>query len=157
MSGQGSVGKHSTARPRGIGRWPGGVASAAAGLAAFAFGWAAAATAGQEPPRRPHALAVDGHRFAEYGPEGQLAFLSGFLAGAAAAQAADAAGGPTGHLDSLTAELADPALAQRLHFPLAPTVYLARLQDYYFYRDRRDRPAAAAILEINHRLLTQNF
>lgn len=114
--------------------------------------------AGQEAVvRRPYGLEVDGHRWVGWSPEEQMAFLQGFLGGSAAAQAAEAGGARDGQLDAWTAELADPSLAQRLRFRFAPTVYLARLQDYYFYRDRRDQPVAVALTVINHGLLTEHF
>lgn len=148
--------KHLIPLARAVGWW---AAAPAVAVVFFAFGFLTFARpgAGQESPRRAYGLEVDGHRWVEFGPEAQLAFLQGFLSGAAAAQAIEGAGGPRGQLDSLTAELAGLGVAQRLHFRFAPTVYHARLQDYYFYRDRRDRLVAAALLELNHRLLTENF
>ena len=128
-----------------------------AGIVVGALAETAEPGAGQDSARRPHALAVDGHRYAEWSAEAQVAFLQGFLSGAAAAQAVEAAGGPRSELDSLTAELADLGVARRLHFPFAPTVYQARLQDYYFYRDRRDRSVAAVLLELNRRLQVDHF
>lgn len=103
-----------------------------------------------------HPLAVDGHRWAEMGSKERVAFLTGFLAGAAAGQATELAG-EAGEPEKVAAEMADLQMAQRLRFPFAASVYLARLEDYYFYRDRRDRPVAVALIEINRRLIEQNF
>jgi sulfocyanin len=105
--------------------------------------------------RTPYGLQVDGHRWSAMGPAERESFVNGFLAGAAAAQAVETAGGARSSLERQTAELGSAGLAQRLQFPFAPHVYLARLQDYYFYHDRRDRPVAVALLEINHTILTR--
>lgn len=140
------------------GRWRTRGIAAFAAVAAAALLCAPLGGAEQEAgPRRPYALTLDGHRWAELGAQERLAFLNGFLSGAAAAQAVEAAGGPMNPLDRQAARLAEPELGGRLHFRFAPTVYLARLEDYYFYRNRRDRPVAAALIEINHRLLTEHF
>lgn len=112
---------------------------------------------GQEAARRPYGFEVDGHEWVGLSPEEQMAFLRGFLGGVAAAQAAQAGGGRDGTLDRWRAELSDPELSRRLLFRFAPTVYQARLQDHYFYRDRRDQPVVIALTIINHRLLTEHF
>ena len=115
------------------------------------------ARAGQDPARRPYGFEVDGHEWVVLSPEEQMAFLRGFLGGVAAAQAAQAGGGRDGELERWRAELSDPELSRRLLFRFAPTVYQARLQDHYFYRDRRDQPVVVALTIINHRLLTEHF
>lgn len=140
------------------GRLPGLILAVALGLAIlYTTGVGARAGQGQEPARRPYGFDVDGHRWVEWSPEEQMAFLRGFLGGVAAAQAAQAGGGRDGELDRWTAELSDPDLSRRLLFRFAPTVYQARLQDHYFYRDRRDQPVVVALTIINHRLLTEHF
>ena len=136
----------------------GGVLAVAFGLVIlYTTGVGARGGQGQESARRPYGFEVDGHRWVQLSPEEQMAFLRGFLGGVAAAQAAQAGGGRDGELERWTAELTDPELSRRLLFRFAPTVYQARLQDYYFYRDRRDQPVVVALMILNHRLLTEHF
>jgi hypothetical protein len=97
-----------------------------------------------EPPGggRPFAaLALDGHAFAAMTAGEKLRYLEGFLAASALRQAAEA--GTT--VDALRRE-------QRLEFPFSPTVYKTRLEDFLFYRDRRDLPLHEALARVNAQL-----
>jgi hypothetical protein len=97
---------------------------------------------------QPEWLKADGHVWRSLSPESKEAYLAGFLAGTALTQAlehgaADSAG-LVHHLDSLS--------RSGFRFPYAPTVYGARLEDYYWYEDHRSLPIWHALLEVNHRL-----
>lgn len=91
---------------------------------------------------RPFAAFVpDGHAWAAWSEGEKLRYLEGFLAGRAEAQSA-AASRP---VDRLRREGA-------LDFPFAPTVYKTRLEDYFFYTDRRDQRLHEALSAVNDQL-----
>jgi hypothetical protein len=66
------------------------------------------------------------------------AYLSGFLAGAAAEQARAAATA----IDTLRAHSA-------LRYPFAPHVYAAQIDDFYWWQDRVSVPIVDAMIQIN--------
>jgi len=74
----------------------------------------------------------------------------GFLIGEALEQGLAVSGeapmAPPAFLETLRKE-------RRLRFPFAPSVYKARLEDFYHYRDRLDIPLYRALFLINE----QNF
>ena len=71
--------------------------------------------------------AYDGHAWRRLSEGEKLALLSGFLSGA--------------------------ALEQGLRFPFAPSVYKARLEDFYHYQDRLEIPLYRALVLINEHIL----
>ena len=72
-------------------------------------------------------FAYDGHAWRRLSEGEKLALLSGFLSGA--------------------------ALEQGLRFPFAPSVYKARLEDFYHYQDRLEIPLYRALVLINEHIL----
>lgn len=120
----------------------------AIGLGGLGSGWAARAAVVER-----HAPEWDGHRWSEFSPAEKDAFLAGFLAGAAASQAypvllEDTVFDPGALEERLAALRSDGALT----FPYAASLYRARLHDYYFYVDRRDRPIYRALAELNFQI-----
>jgi hypothetical protein len=97
---------------------------------------------------QPAWLSADGRSWRALSADSKEAYLAGFLAGTALTQAleqgaADSAG-LVQHLDSLS--------RSGFRFPYAPSVYGARLEDYYWYEDHRSLPIWHALLEVNYRL-----
>jgi hypothetical protein len=97
----------------------------------------------QEPER--HWLRVDGNDWQRMGPEARLAYIDGFLAGAALSQAA------TGARDSaaVRARLEELSLGRRWRFPYGANVYASRISDYYWWKNHLPRPLWYAFLEVN--------
>lgn len=108
--------------------------------------------AGAAEPLR-HPTEVDGAAWQRMTEGEKLAFVTGFLAGAAAAQAAETAGVTRGEEGDPRVPAAVRALRQHrgLRFPFGPSVYKNQLDDYYWYRDRLPRPVLEALLELNQR------
>ncbi len=92
-------------------------------------------------------LAFDGHAWRTLSEGEKLALLSGFLIGGALEHGMSQPGAQTAP-ETLEA----PRREGRLRFPYAPTVYKARLEDFYFYEDRRAVPLYRALLLINEEI-----
>jgi hypothetical protein len=82
-------------------------------------------------------------------PAARLAYTEGFATGGALAQAL-----AMGLEDSAAVRRALDSLAagNGLRFPYAANVYAARVDDYYWWEDRRSRPIWHAFQEVNHDL-----
>jgi hypothetical protein len=97
----------------------------------------------------PSLLEQDGRAWRALSEGEKLAFLTGFLIGEGLEQTLAPTPGPEGPepdaLDRLKRE-------GRLRFPFAPTVYKARLEDFYFYQDRLTVPLYRALFLINEHL-----
>ena len=95
-------------------------------------------------------FASDGHAWRRLGEGEKLAFLSGFLIGDALEQglaaSAEAPMSPPAFLETLRKE-------RRLRFPFAPSVYKARLEDFYHYQDRLDVPLYRALFLVNEHIV----
>jgi hypothetical protein len=104
---------------------------------------AAGAWPGQEPGR--HWLRVTGNDWRRMGPDARLAYVEGFLAGAALSQAA------TGARDSTAVRTGLEQLGKsgRLRFPYAANVYASRISDYYWWKNHLPLPTWYAFLEVN--------
>ena len=98
---------------------------------------------GQEPER--HWLGLNGNDWQRMGSDARLAYVEGFLAGAAVSQAAtgarDSAGVRTG-LEQL-------GRSGRFRFPFAANVYASRMSDYYWWKNHLPLPTWYAFLEVN--------
>jgi hypothetical protein len=94
-------------------------------------------------------FAHDGHAWRRLDEGEKLALLTGFLIGAALEQglsvSAEAPMSPPVFLESLRKD-------RRLRFPFAPSVYKARLEDFYYYQDRLDIPLYRALFLINEQI-----
>ncbi len=100
-----------------------------------------------------HPLEWDGHRWAEeLSPEEKMAFLSGFVAGAAVSQVYPDSASPDYDAEAIQRELQRLRAEGGLNFPYAPSLYHSRLHDYYFYVDRRDQPIYRALIELDRQL-----
>ena len=100
------------------------------------------------PMADPEWLRFDGGGWAALSPDAKQAYLAGFLAGSAAAQALDA-----GAADSASLMRALDSLSHGgFHFPYSPNVYGARVEDFYWYVDQRPLPVWYALWEVNNRL-----
>jgi len=94
-------------------------------------------------------LGYDGHAWRGLSEGEKLAVLTGFLIGAAfeqgMAQSPPPDGVPPETLERMRRE-------GQLRFPFAPAVYKARLEDFYFYQDRRGVPLHRALFLINEQI-----
>ena len=95
-----------------------------------------------------HWLARDGRSWLGYAPEARRAYVEGFLLGAALMQGADSAADRERTAETLTALRRSGGF----HFPYAASVYAARLDDYYWWDNHRERPTWLALWEVNDAL-----
>ena len=80
--------------------------------------------------------------------EAKQAYLAGFLAGSATAEMLDA-----GTADSAGLRQALDSLSRSgFRFPFSPTVYGARVDDFYWYENQRPLPIWYTLWEVNNRL-----
>jgi hypothetical protein len=78
-------------------------------------------------------------------PTAQLAYVEGFLAGAALGQAAHRARDTA----DVRAELEKLRRGGGLRFPFGANVYASRVNDYYWWKDHLPLPTWYAFLEVN--------
>jgi hypothetical protein len=97
----------------------------------------------QEPGRGW--LNVDGHAWQRMEPDARLAYVEGFLAGAALSQAA----GEARDTAAVKAALDDLKRTGRLRFPFSANVYVSRVSDYYWWKNHLPLPTWYAFLEVN--------
>jgi hypothetical protein len=119
-------------------RWCWAALVTVAGTALSAQAWS-----GQEPD--PHWLRVNGNDWQRLGPDARLAYVEGFLAGAAVSQAA------AGARDSVGVRTGLEQLSQsgRWRFPYGANVYASRISDYYWWKNHLPLPTWYAFLEVN--------
>lgn len=104
---------------------------------------AGAAWSRQASPR--HWLGVSGADWQRMEPEVRLAYVEGFLAGAALGQAA------AGAKDSTEVRAAIEKLSRDggLRFPFGANVYSSRISDFYWWKNHVPLPTWHAFLEVN--------
>ncbi len=104
---------------------------------------AGAAWSRQASPR--HWLGVNGADWRRMKPDVRLAYVEGFLAGAALGQAA------AGARDSADVRRAMEKLSQegRLRFAFGANVYSSRISDFYWWKNHVPLPTWHAFLEVN--------
>jgi len=97
----------------------------------------------QDPHR--HWLGVNGADWRRMKPDTRLAYVEGFLAGAALSQAA------TGARDSAQVRTAIEKLSHNggLRFPYGANVYSSRISDFYWWENHVPLPTWHAFLEVN--------
>jgi hypothetical protein len=102
-----------------------------------------AAWARQAPPR--HWLSVNGEEWRRMEPDVRLAYVEGFLAGAALGQAL------VGARDSAATRQTIEKLRRegRLHFAYGANVYSSRISDFYWWKNHVPLPTWHAFLEVN--------
>lgn len=133
-----------------------GLATGAAGalvlvLAAFGAGRREAAAVPQ--PRHP--VLLTGADWAAYGPKEKEAYLSGFIAGAAAEQGRALAVTAGDSVDTgavVTSEIARLRNGHQLRFSYAPSVYAAQIDDFYWWVDHRDTSIVDVMIMINRQM-----
>jgi hypothetical protein len=93
----------------------------------------------------PDWLTVDGNDWQRMSPDARLAYVEGFLAGAALGQAAH------GARDTAQVAVALDQLQRtgRLRFPFGSNVYASRVSDYYWWKNHLPLPTWYAFLEVN--------
>ena len=94
-------------------------------------------------------LAYDGHAWRALGEAEKLALLTGFLIGTAVERGLAASSGETAPAPEALEAM---RRGGRGRFPYAPSVYKARLEDFYFYQDRLDTPLYQALLLIDEQI-----
>ena len=109
-----------------------------AGAVLTGAGWG-----GQQPG--PDWLKVDGNDWRRMDPDARLAYVDGFLAGAALSQAA----GGARDTAQVALELEQLKRSGRLHFPFGSNVYASRISDYYWWKNHLPLPTWYAFLEVN--------
>jgi hypothetical protein len=97
----------------------------------------------QDPPR--HWLGVNGSDWRRMEPDARLAYIEGFLAGAALSQAAARARDTAGVRIAIERLTRDGGL----RFPYSANVYAARISDYYWWENHVPLPTWYAFLEVN--------
>jgi hypothetical protein len=108
-----------------------------------AGGLTGAAWSRQEPQR--HWLGVNGADWRRMKPDARVAYVEGFLAGAALSQAA------AGARDSGQVRVAIEKLRRDggLRFPYGANVYSSRISDFYWWKNHVPLPTWHAFLEVN--------
>jgi len=93
----------------------------------------------------PHWLDVNGHRWQRMDADARLAYVEGFLAGAAVGQAAN------GARDSAAVRTGLEQLGRSggFRFPFAANVYASRISDYYWWKNHLPLATWYAFLEVN--------
>jgi hypothetical protein len=104
------------------------------------------------PAGEPEWLRSNGTNWQQWSPEARQAYITGFLAGSATQQAL-----ATGAADSaaLVRAMAGVVEGQQLSFPFGPNVYGVRVDDYYWWTDRRAMPLWYVMWDV-HRSLQQD-
>jgi hypothetical protein len=95
--------------------------------------------------RGPDWLNVSGNDWRRMEPDAQLAYVQGFLAGAALGQAAHRARDTAG----VQVELEQLRRSGGLQFPFGANVYASRISDYYWWKNHPPLPTWYAFLEVN--------
>jgi hypothetical protein len=93
----------------------------------------------------PDWLDVNGEDWRRMGPDARLAYVEGFLAGAALGQAA----GHASDTSAVREVLEDLKRSGRLRFPFGANVYASRVSDYYWWTNHLPLPTWYAFLEVN--------
>jgi hypothetical protein len=109
----------------------------------LAGAFATGARQGPEPDQ--HWLGMNGEQWQRMGPDAQLAYVRGFLAGAAVGQAAAGARDTA----SLRRELEQLRQQGKFRFPFGANVYTSRLNDFYWWKNHLPLPTWSAFLEVN--------
>jgi len=121
------------------------------GMAALLLGAFAAgrATAGQDERRW---YQYDGREWAGFGPHEKEAFVAGFLAGSAVADAEHTPGRDSAAVHHLVDSL---YRAGGLRYPFGHMVYVSQLDEFYWWENHVPVPLFAALRDLNGRLKGQ--
>jgi hypothetical protein len=97
----------------------------------------------QEPDQ--HWLSISGEQWQRMEPDARLAYVQGFLAGAAVSQAVRGARDTAG----VRTALEQMRRGGTLRFPFGANVYASRLNDFYWWKNHLPLPTWSAFLEVN--------
>lgn len=101
----------------------------------------------------PHGVGYDGRDWAAMPEQAKLTYIAGFLAGAATMEAIERRrANPKVSIDASIARIVDEHTGA---FPFGVNVYKARLEDFYYYRDKRTTKIYRALMDENTRLRTR--
>jgi hypothetical protein len=100
---------------------------------------------GKQQPLGPDWLTIDGNDWRRMSPEARMAYVNGFLAGAALSQAAHGARDTA----QVARALEDLKRNGNLRFPFGSNVYASRMSDYYWWKNHLPLPTWYAFLEVN--------
>jgi hypothetical protein len=106
----------------------------------------------------PPAALLTGEYWSRLTPAERQAYLHGFVAGAAAEQVrGEAVAAGRGEDSAAVSSGAVAALRDRraLHFPFAPSVYSAQVDDFYWWSNHRDTPIVDAMIFFNREMSRQ--
>jgi hypothetical protein len=98
-----------------------------------------------------HWVNRNGNDWRALSPAAQTAYAEGFLAGSALGQAVAVASDSAG----LTQEISRLRRDGRFRLPYGANVYLSRINDYYWWENRRPLPLWYAFWEVNTSLTSQ--
>ncbi len=90
-------------------------------------------------------LRLNGDDWRRMEPNARLAYVEGFLAGAAVSQAAVGARDTAG----VRAALEQLSSSRRFRFPFGTNVYASRVSDFYWWKNHLPLPTWYAFLEVN--------
>ena len=125
-------------------------------VAVVAFDAGRREAAATRQPQDPALLT--GADWATYGPRERDAYLSGFIAGAAAEQVralATTAGGSADSSAVSSGAIARLRSGKQLRFSYAPSVYEAQIDDFYWWVNHRALPIVDVMITINGQLKDQ--
>lgn len=106
-------------------------------------------TAGLMSARQERSLFdLDGRDWGTMDAAQRVAWTQGFLAGRALGQLPDSAGRDTLAFAKELGQLRRGGLA----FPYAPSLYVSRMGDYYYWENHRPHPLWRAMLDVNAEL-----
>ena len=103
------------------------------------------ASSGPSQESGPDWLKLTGEDWRRMEPDARLAYVDGFLAGAALGQAA----GRASDTAAVREVLEDLRQSGRLRFPFSTNVYASRISDYYWWTNHLPLPTWYAFLEVN--------
>jgi hypothetical protein len=128
-----------------------------AGTLALTVGFAAG-FAGARQQRPLHPALLTGIFWGQLPPREKQAYLTGFIAGAAAEQARSVATAEGRSRDSIAVSsnaIARMREERTLHFRFAVPVYAAQLDDFYWWQNHAEVPIVDAMIYFNGEMLKQ--
>jgi hypothetical protein len=90
-------------------------------------------------------LSLNGDDWRRMKPDARLAYVDGFLAGAALSQAASQARDTA----AVRAAMEELSRSRRFRFPFGSNVYASRVSDFYWWKNHLPLPTWYAFLEVN--------
>jgi hypothetical protein len=113
--------------------------------AALVVGAALTGSSGLQQHSSGDWLRLNGDDWQRMQPDARLAYVEGFLTGAALSQAAVGARDTA----AVRAALERLSSSRRFRFPFGANVYASRVSDFYWWKNHRPLPTWSAFLEVN--------